>query len=64
MRITGVWPIVGELVEIEGSEWSTYYRYGPDCWGVRMGEAEEPIYSDDELVELEMLYQAWKSSSP
>jgi hypothetical protein len=59
MRILSVAPDVRERIEVEGGEWSTYYRYGPDAWFVVMGEAEEPLF---QCGEIEALYQRGKNA--
>jgi hypothetical protein len=46
----------GETVEFAGDP-TTYYRYGWDCWYIRMGESEEPLYDSNYH---EQAYQEWR----
>jgi len=60
VTITKVVPVAGELVEVSGTSWSTYYRYSPDNWQVSMGESIEPVLLDMEIKEIETAYQVFK----
>lgn len=60
MKIVSVAPVTAEIIEIEGSEYTTYERTAGGSWSVLMGESWESCYSYED--ELEALYQAWKAA--
>ena len=58
MRIISIETETRARIEIEGGEFHTYFRYGPDNWNVVMGMTEEPCF---DCARLEELYQLKKS---
>ena len=56
MKILEVKEVTSFYVETDEDEYSQYIRYGHDCWMVRMGESDEPIYMCEEI---EALYQEY-----
>lgn len=58
MKILGVKEIRSEIVDVDGSDYTTYERYSSDNWTVLMGESWEPCYSCEEL---EKAYQEFKA---
>jgi hypothetical protein len=59
MKIDSITHISATQVITDESEFNEYIRYGQDCWYIRMGESEEPVYNS---IELERLYQEYIST--
>jgi hypothetical protein len=49
MKILKVTPISGFIVETNEDEQFSYTRHGADCWYVKMGESDEPVYDCKEI---------------
>jgi hypothetical protein len=47
MEISKSKEAVCHFIEFKGDD-SQYTRYGPDCWYIRMGESDEPVYDCEE----------------
>jgi hypothetical protein len=59
MKIYSITHISATQVITDESEFNEYIRYSQDCWYIRMGESEEPVYDS---IELERLYQEYIST--
>ena len=57
MIIESVDKIKGHIVETDGDEEFSYTRYSSDCWFVRMGESDEPVYHCEDIEKLFQKYQ-------
>ncbi len=57
IRIESIELETRDRVEVSGGEWLTYYRYGPGCWYVQMGQSDEPL---NDCEEMEAAYQLFK----
>ena len=49
MKILNATAINGFIVETDEDELFNYIRYGADCWYVKMGESDEPVYDCKEI---------------
>lgn len=63
MKIVKVFKQESELVYIDGTQWSDYYRYSKDNWAVTMGESIETIFSQSDIDELEKAYQEYQNQN-
>jgi hypothetical protein len=62
MQILRIDTICGERVLTDDEE---YTRYSSDNWSITMGCSEEfDCLSDDDMLELETAYQAFKEANP
>jgi len=52
MKIEGIRRAEVHFVTTDGQVHCEYTRYGSDCWFVRIGESDEPVYDYQELEEL------------
>ena len=55
-RVTGCF---SHCVEVDNSEFTMYTRHSSDCWTVRIGESEEPVY---DCKEIEAAFQEYLKS--
>ena len=58
MKIISVRPIVGKIIEVDGSWPNIYTRYSSKSWTVSMGESDETVFNFDDL---EAAYQKWEA---
>ena len=49
MKITDIFERTIFIVETDEDDYSSYTRYSKDCWFVRMGESDEPLYDCEEI---------------
>jgi hypothetical protein len=63
MRVDGVRPLTGEMVDTDLPEFPEFVRYSPETWKRIYGESEEPVYSDELIGELEKAYQFYKGGA-
>jgi hypothetical protein len=56
MNILNIVPIIGEIIETDSLECSTFCRYSKYNWEILMGELWEPCYNNDLLKLLEDAY--------
>ncbi len=61
MKIVKVIKQESELVYIDDTQWSDYYRYSTGNWAVTMGESIETIFSQSDIDELEKAYQEYQN---
>ena len=52
MKIKSIRKIESFRVETDDDELYDYTRHSSDCWYVRMGESDEPVYDCEEMEEL------------